>query len=317
MNRKRLLDTAYRRDKALTVSSNEYLKWLMRFTTEAVREDLRKPGDITTESVLRKDPKVGARITAKKDGTVAGIEEAVWFYRQYGIGVKSLKNDGERVSAGEGVLILEGEESALLETERTGLNLLQRMSGIATLTNELVVKARPMLVAATRKTQWGSLDNKAVAVGGGGTHRLGLWESILIKENHLEALSKEGSFDVIEEALGRAWKNRRKAVFIEIEVRNFAEAMKAAETFVSLMDRDKAEKPCIIMLDNFPPEHAMKTVNALKKKGYHERILVEASGNITPDNITRYRDAGVDVVSMGYLTHSPKALDMSQLIEME
>jgi nicotinate-nucleotide pyrophosphorylase (carboxylating) len=245
---------------------------------------------------------------------VAGMEEAAWFYGQHGIIAIPVKKDGDEAGPGDLMMKLEGRESALLETERTGLNILQRMSGIATLTRRIVRKAEPMLVVATRKTPWGSLDNKAVAVGGGGTHRLGLWESILIKENHLEALSMEGEFDVIGEALKRAWAEREKAVFIEIEARNFSEAMKAAKAFVSLPGMDDEDKPCIIMLDNFPPEHAKKTVDALKKKGHHDRILVEASGQVTPENVMGYRDAGVDAASMGCLTHSPQALDISQLI---
>ena len=237
MNRQELLDLAYRRESRLHVGNPGYVKWLKHFTVEAAREDAGRAGDITTRSVLKEDKVRRARIVAKENGIVAGIEEARWFYEQRGIGAKPSKKDGDPVSPGDVVLELSGREFALLETERTGLNLLQRMSGIATLTNGLVRKAKPLLVAATRKTHWGSLDNKAVAVGGGGTHRLALWESILIKENHLEALSLEGESDAIEEALRRAWAGRDRAVFIEIEVRNTDEAIRAAGCLVSLMEK--------------------------------------------------------------------------------
>jgi nicotinate-nucleotide pyrophosphorylase (carboxylating) len=263
---------------------------------------------------LRDNRRQKAKVIAKEPGILAGIEEAVWFYDQYGVEISPIKQDGDRVVKGDLILELQGQEFKLLETERVGLNLIQRMSGIASLTNKLVKNSEPLLVVATRKTHWGDLDNKAVSVGGGGTHRLGLWESILIKENHLASLSKEGDFDVIEEALTRAWQNRDKAVFIEIEVVSIDDAIKAAGQFTKLIEGTKEVKPCVVMLDNFSPKDAAKTVNLFKEKGYYEQVLIEASGGITPENILAYRDAEVDVVSMGYLTHSPKALDISQLI---
>lgn len=317
MTRKQLLNLAYQRGGQLHVDNPDYVKWLKHFTIDATKQDMGRAGDITTRSVLTKNTTRKAKIIAKKKGIIAGIEEAVWFYKQYGIKIKKIKKDGDSVKPGDLVLELTGREFELLETERTGLNLIQRMSGIATLTNNLVRKCHPMLVAATRKTHWGNLDNKAVSVGGGGTHRLGLWESILIKENHLHALRQEGVSEVIEEALKRAWQKRDKAIFIEIEVENIIDALKAAQCFISLMDKDKEIKPCIIMLDNFFSADVRKTIDRLKQKKYYNRILVEASGGITPENILEYRDAGVDVVSMGYLTHSPKALDISQLITRE
>lgn len=314
MNRKKLLDLAYKRNGKLHVNNLDYVKSLKRFTVESLKEDVGKNGDITVNSVLTRNNNRKARIISKEVGVIAGIEEAVWFYTKYGVSVKQLKDDGVKAKKGDVVLELKGKEFDLLKTERVGLNLLQRMSGIATLTSELVEKCKPLLIAATRKTHWGNLDNKAVSLGGGGTHRLGLWESILIKENHLESLSKEGDFDVIKESLDRAWANRDKAVFIEIEVESLKDALKAAEYFNFLMSRDKKVIPCIIMLDNFSPKQATKTIKLLKERKLHNKILIEASGGITPENIVKYRDAGVDVVSMGYLTHSPKVLDLSQLV---
>ena len=314
MNRKKLLDLAYKRNRKLHIDNKDYIRCLKRFTVEALREDVGKNGDITVNSILAKNSQRKAKIVVKEAGVIAGIEEAVWFYSKYDVAVKQLKKDGSKIKKGDVVLELKGKEFDLLKTERVGLNLLQRMSGIATLTNELVEKCKPLLVAATRKTHWGNLDNKAVSLGGGGTHRLGLWESILIKENHLASLSKEGSFDAIKQSLDRAWVNRDKAVFIEIEVESLKDALKAAEYFNLLMSRDKKIMPCIIMLDNFSPQLVSKTMRLLKEKKQYSKILIEASGGITPANITEYRDAGVDVVSMGYLTHSPKALDLSQLI---
>lgn len=318
MERNKLLNVAYKRGGKLHINNPDYVKWLKQFTISAVKQDLGKAGDITTKSVLKKNKKRKAKIIAIQSGIVAGIEEAVWFYNKYNIITEQIKKDGDAVNPGDVILKLRGKEFDLLKTERVGLNLIGRMSGIATLTNDLIKKCTPLLVAATRKTHWGNLDNKAVSVGGGGTHRLALWESILIKENHLHALSQEGKYDsVIEQALKRAWEQRNKAVFIEIEVENIKDAIKAAQVFTLLMDKDNEIKPCIIMLDNFTPSDIKKTIILLKQKNYYNRILIEASGGITPESILQYRDAGVDVVSMGYLTHSPKSFDLSQLIIRE
>lgn len=314
MDRHELLDLAYRRGGNLHTGDSEYLKNLRRYTLEAVAEDLGKAGDITVKSVLSKNRIRKAKVIAKQTGNLAGMEEVAWYYDHYDISLTAYKEDGDELEKGDLIYELEGKEFTLLETERVGLNLVQRMSGIATLTHSLVEMCKPLLVAATRKTHWGSLDNKAVSVGGGGTHRLGLWESILIKENHLASLTKEGDFDVIEEAVTRAWGHRDKAVFIEIEVVSMDDALKAARQFVSLMENAGEVKPCIVMLDNFSSEDAAETVRLYKEKGYYEHVLIEASGGIRPENILDYRDAGVDVVSMGYLTHSPKALDISQLM---
>jgi len=314
MNRKKLLDLAYKRSEKLHVGEPDYIECLKRFTVEALKEDIGNKGDITVSSVLRKNNIRKAKIVIKEIGMIAGIEEIMWFYSQNGVKTKQIKTDGSKVNKGDIVLELEGKEFDLLKLERTGLNLIQRMSGIATLTNQLIEQCTPLLIAATRKTHWGYLDNKAVSVGGGGTHRLGLWESILIKENHLKSLSKEGDFNVIRESLNRAWSNKDKAVFIEIEVNSPEKAVIAAEHFNLLISRDKITTPGIIMLDNFSVKQVVKLMDLLRKRALLNNILIEASGGITEKNVTKYGDVGVDVVSMGYLTHSPRALDLSQLI---
>jgi len=315
MNRKELLTRAYVRKEKLNLNDFDYKMNLRLLTIEAVKHDVGK-GDITTESIIHNNSERTALIGSKANGVIAGIEEACWFYSQFGIKANPLVKDGEKVEPGQNIIELKGKESDLLKTERTGLNLLQRMSGIATLTHSLVAKASPMMVAATRKTHWGLLDNKAVFCGGGATHRLGLWESILIKDNHLESLSKEGKFDsfgdLATEAIKRAWENKDKANFIEIEVTNKEQVLRVAKIFGEY--NSAKDYPCIIMLDNFPPEDAKKTVELIKDNKLIDYVLVEASGGITPENITKYRDSGVDVVSLGYLTHSPKSLDINQMI---
>jgi len=310
MDRKKLLFEAYDRSEFLTLENPKYLERVKDFTERWLQEDLGS-GDITAEALLLKDNKVNAVIKAKSSGILAGVEEAVWFYNNHNIEVKVLKKDGSPIKRGDITLELQGNEKDLLETERTGLNLLQRMSSIATLTNEIVekIQGKNVEVVPPRKNHWGLLDKKAVVLGGGLTHRLGLWESILIKENHIEAIKKENVENYIETALERAFKHE-KTVFIEIEVEDISDCLKAAKKFKEYTK----DKPCIIMLDNFSVEDTKKAVDLLKQENLRDHILIESSGRITPDNIMGYADAGVDIVSMSYITYAQNICDLSQRI---
>jgi nicotinate-nucleotide pyrophosphorylase (carboxylating) len=183
------------------------------------------------------------------------------------------------------------------------------MSGIATETRCLVdsLKGYNTRVAATRKTLWKYLDKKAVFLGGGLTHRLGLWDSILIKDNHLESLKRDGTKNPVEKAITLASRFADKVGFIEIETTNQNEAIKAARKFKQL----KLKKPCVIMLDNVQLDEIGQIIETLKNEILYDYVLLEASGNITSDNIKQYAETGVDVISLGYLTHSAKIFDMS------
>ncbi len=217
---------------------------------------------------------------------------------------------------GEAIIELSGPGKLLMETERTGLKILQRMSGIATATRRLVEKTRKekVFIAATRKTHWQLLDKKAVCLGGGLAHRLGLSESIMIKDNHLERLKESGHRkDYIEEALKRAWKDKGKSLFIEIEVESRGEALRAAREFRRLQSKP-GTFPCVIMLDNMAPRGIKETVRELKAKDLYRYVLLEASGRINDDNIGEYAKTGVDIISIGSITHSPDILDMDQAI---
>ena len=319
MNRKDLLNRGFKRGDRLVLSNPTYLTWVKRFTEDVLEQDLGEMGDITTTSIFGdKTDSARAVVRAKEDGVMAGIAEVTWFYEQHEIAVTSHKRDGDPVHAGDLVLELRASEKRLLETERTGLKVLQRMSGIATMTRRLLdqVKAAgaDALVVATRKTHWPLLDKKAVWVGGGGTHRLGLWEAILIKDNHLEGLKREGyQKDYIEAALTRAWQHRDRAVFIEVEVEDEADALTAAKTFHDLQEPGEV-RPCVIMLDNMPPPQIKGVITALKERGLYDSVLLEASGGIAPDNLIEYAKTGVDILSLGSLTHSPKALDLNQTL---
>jgi nicotinate-nucleotide pyrophosphorylase (carboxylating) len=310
MDKKKLIFEAYNRSELLKLENPKYLERVKDFTEKWLQEDLGR-GDITVEALSLKDNKGNAIIKAKSSGIIAGINEAVWFYNNHNIEVKVLKKDGSPIKRGDIILALAGNEKDLFETERTGLNLLQRMSSIATLTHEMVeeIKGKNVEIVPPRKNHWGLLDKKAVTLGGGLTHRLGLWESILIKENHIEAIKKEGFDDYIETALERAFKYE-KTVFIEIEVENINDCLKAATKFKEYIK----EKPCIIMLDNFSVEDTKKAVDLLKQKNLRNHILIESSGRITPDNIMGYADTGVDIVSMSYITYAQNICDLSQRI---
>ncbi|GAG21026.1 unnamed protein product, partial [marine sediment metagenome] len=227
-----------------------------------------------------------------------------------GTKVKLHKKDGDKLSRNSLIMVVEGKLKDLLKTERSALDILQRMSGIATLTSKLKEKVKNRVaIAPTRKTQWRYLDKKAVYAGGGLTHRLALWESILIKDNHLKAIKKLHIKNPIKTALKDSSRNK-KAVFMEIEVTNKKDAIKAAETFKELT----LKKPCLIMLDNIKPKKLKQIIRQLKKLNLYSHVLIEASGGITPHNIKTYANTGVDVVSLGYLTHSVKILDISHSI---
>jgi nicotinate-nucleotide pyrophosphorylase (carboxylating) len=312
MNRKELLLKAFQRGHLLTLKNPTYKNWIEKFIVDETKGDIGKKGDITSNSVLKNNNTLRAIVKSREKGIIAGLEETIFLYKKNNIKVKQLKKDGETIRKGEIILLLEGKEKDLLKIERSALDLIQRMSGIATLTNNIIrsIKNKTML-APTRKTQWRYLDKKAVYIGKGLTHRLALWESILIKDNHLKAIKRENVKDIIEMSIERAWKKRKLANFIEIEVTTQEEAIKAALRFKQIANKSK---PCLIMLDNMQPNMIKSIIRILKKENLYNHILIEASGRITPRNIKKYSRTGVDVISMGYLTHSSHALDIKQHI---
>ena len=200
----------------------------------------------------------------------------------YKLKILTHKKDGEVVKPGDKIYTFKGDLREVLKLERLILNILQRMSGIATATKTLST-GHHVLVAATRKTPWGLLDKKAVVVGGGGSHRLGLYDWILIKDNHLRITG---------------FNFKRPKNFWEIEVDQENDLAKAL-----------ALRPDAIMFDNFSPEKIKKMINQVRKK--YPKIIFEASGMINEKTIKSYAKTGVDVVSVGAITHSVKALDLS------
>jgi len=308
LDRQKLVETAYQKGKELNLNNKNYLNWLDAFFAKEYDDDVGA-GDITSEAVLTKNEPITAFLKAKASGIIGGIEEVSWLLRKHHLDVKAYSKDGEDVLDGETVLEIQGGQKDILATERIVLNVLQRMSGVATETKRLIdsLNGYTTRIAATRKTLLRYLDKKAVFLGGGLTHRFGLWDSILIKDNHLETLKSKGVNDYVETAIAKASAFADTVGFIEIEVTSTEEAVLAAKKFKAL----RLKKPCVVMLDNMTPAAIKQTLETLRKDALYDSVLLEASGDITPESIQEYAKTGIDVVSLGYLTHSAQVLDLS------
>ncbi len=308
LDRQKLVELAYQKGKELNLANSNYLRWLEAFFEKEYHDDVGA-GDITSQAVLAENKPRKAFLNAKQAGVIGGIEEVSWLLRKHSIEVKVCIKDGQEVLGGETVLEIQGRQKDILATERIALNVLQRMSGVATETKRLVdmMKDYGTRIAATRKTPLRYLDKKAVFLGGGLTHRFGLWDAILIKDNHLETLKSAGTTDYIETAITKASAFAEKVGFIEIEVTSHEEAIRAAREFKV----SQLKTPCVVMLDNMTPKAIARTIETLRENDLYDFVLLEASGKITPENIQEYARTGIDIVSLGYLTHSAKVLDMS------
>lgn len=260
-----------------------------------LHEDLGKKGDITSDALFTRE-KARAVIIVRQDCIIAGLQEAQRVFQKTGARSTLRRTDGERVTKGTTVLEVQGSARSILKAERLALNILGRMSGIATETNKLVRRCKKInpkvTVAATRKTTPGfrNFEKKAVLIGGGEPHRYGLYDAVLIKDNHLQITGS------VEEAIKRVKKTHPRSA-IEIEVENETDALTAASMNVQC-----------IMLDNLDP-HRGKTI-AQKIRQVNPEILIEVSGGITEENIDAYATFA-DRISLGYLTHSIKNIDIS------
>jgi nicotinate-nucleotide pyrophosphorylase (carboxylating) len=273
-----------------------------RIVEEKLREFLTEDtgeGDVTAAAIIPANLIVKAEVIAKAEGIVAGVEEATILAESMGLKVEAKVVDGDKVKNKQVFLEISGDAQTILSLERTMLNLLSRMSGIATktrvLTEQLAKVKVKTRIAATRKCAPGLLyfDKKAVAIGGGDPHRLHLDDMLLIKDNHLAIVGD------VEEAVKKAKTNASFAKKIEVEVTNTQDALKAAKAGAD-----------IVMLDNFSAKQAEEASEELLKAGF-DRVLLEVSGGITAETLLEYASAQVDIISMGELTHSVKALDIS------
>lgn len=293
MNKTKKIQTYFNQKKALSLKHPTYLRQVQWIVEHFLREDLADIGDLTTNVMIPENKKTSATMTAKANGVIAGIEEVMWIAKAYGIRITKHVKDGDTVSKGTDILTLKGTIKELLILERTILNVMQRMSGIATRTQHIVTKADgTALICATRKTHWGLLDKKAVVLGGGGTHRLGLYDFILVKDNHITCAGNE-----LHERLTTLANTH---TFWEIEAKTPAQVHEFA-----------SYKPSVIMLDNFTPAEITKTLKDVATHTDMKHIIFEASGGITEKNVARYAKTGVDIISLGALTHSVTSLDIS------
>jgi nicotinate-nucleotide pyrophosphorylase (carboxylating) len=307
---------AFFRGDSLTIENPVYRQSVLALIDALLQDDLAN-GDLTAAALDFKPDRVSASVIAREEGVVAGLEEFALLYRGRGVDVVLEKRDGDPIGPGDTVLLAQGDQTKLLALERVGLNLLQRMSGIASASNRAQKRVRKSgfdtRIIGTRKTPWGSLDKRALHLGGVGTHRLNLGDAILIKNNHLALLANREE-DAAPLAIERAWRLNAKAAFIEVEVRSEAAARAAAVAFRSLLERSDDDYPCVLMLDNMSPAQIGSVLDMLHRENLWDLTLVEASGGISEASVLEYAATGIDAISIGSLTHSVRALDLSQRI---
>ena len=267
-----------------------------RIIRTALEEDIGL-GDITTEVTVKRDTVARAELVAKEDFTLAGLDVAAEVFNVLDpeIGFEKISTDGRAVVKGEVIAWLRGRASVLLQGERVALNLLQRMSGIASLTAKYVaeVDGTKATIVDTRKTVPGlrALDKYSVRMGGGRNHRIGLFDGVLIKENHIAAAGGIGA------AIERAKQQLPHTLKIEIETRDLNEVTEALQAGAD-----------IIMLDNMSLDEMRQGVEQIAG-----RALVEASGGVNLERVRDIAETGVDIISVGALTHSVRAADISML----
>ena len=276
----------------------------------ALEEDIGK-GDITTLLTIPKGKRAKGVIRAKEEGVIAGLpvarlvfEEAL--VRSSQVVFKAKVKDGEKVKKGEVIAEVSGDARSILTGERTALNFLQRLSGIATLTNQFVERVKPYKVKIfdTRKTTPALryLEKYAVRCGGGYNHRMGLWDMVLIKDNHLRMQNAKFKMKNLKGMVERMRERIPRGMKIEVEAKDLREVEEALKAGVD-----------IIMLDNMDLRNIKKAVNLVygSRLTVHGKPIIEASGRITLENVREIAKTGVDRISIGALTHSAKALDIS------
>lgn len=317
MDRNSLRNFTHRADSMLRVENSTYKQWVFRYTFLELEKDLGSKGDITSDSVFTEKKMVKANIVAKEDGVFAGREEIQYFLvdadPQFRPRIKDkfvLKfnvEDGQEIKKGDILIEIEAELHDLLAVERTVLNLIMRMSAIATMTRRILdlVKDYDVMVTPTRKALWGWIDRKAVVIGGGGSHRLNLSDAILVKNTHMDIAGHD--FDMV---LGKIADANVDCRFVEIEVGNVEAVVKLAEIFPKYLG-SKIKSVGVALIDNVSAEDTKTAIERVKQLGLHDNILFEASGRINEKTVLDYAKTGVDIISMGCLTSGIQSLDMS------
>ena len=259
-------------------------------------------GDITSDAVVEEGKFVTGTIVSKDNGILAGIDIVRELFEEYSVKVNFWLKDGTKLSPGDVLMSFSGDARTILLLERTALNLSMRMSGVATAANHYVdlVKDYNVKVAGTRKTSpaIGKFDKYALKIGGADTHRFALDDMVLIKDNHIATCKSP------LEALQKAKDNVSFSKKIEIEVETLHDAVECVENNAD-----------IVMLDNMGPDEVRAVIGELKNLGIRQNSLIEVSGGITDETILDYAELGVDIISIGALTHASRSLNFSLNIE--
>lgn len=303
MDNRQSIHKFFQKKEQLTLKNERYKTLVHELFSWLLKSD-NVEHDLTTEKLFSNVKKSSkALVLTRNEATIAALEEIEYFIKTFThLSIKLLCNDGDQLQKGQKFIEIEGDIKEILAYERVMLNILQRICGIATDTHAIVnqMKIDKPFVAATRKTIWGLLDKKAVAMGGGMTHRLDLSDGILVKDNHLMLISET---DALKKLLQTVTDT-----LIEIEV----EDEEHLKNLVSLFMKEQTTNVLAVLLDNFTPENAKKILSTIER---HSNLIFEASGGINKTNINAWAEAGVDIISLGALTHSPKAADVSLEIE--
>ena len=281
------------------------LKKVKPLIGQALKEDIGK-GDITSELTVSAEACCLALVMAKQDGVLAGIDvcREVFLTVDQGLKAEVQKKDGVMVEFGQVVLTIQGNTRSILAAERTALNFLQHLSGIATITSKFVetVKGTNAKILDTRKTMPGlrQLEKYAVACGGGQNHRMGLYDMVLIKDNHIEAAGGVGL------AVRKVKESDHGRLRIEVEVQNLSQLAEAV-----------AGEADVVMLDNMGPEQMAEACRAIMDAPAREqgKLRLEASGNVSLENVREVAECGVDFISIGAITHSAPALEFSMKLK--
>ncbi len=310
MNKKQAVEEVYQKGKLLSFENPEYFRQVGDFISTALREDVGE-GDVTTQTVIPADLEMRAVINSKEKGVFCGQQELKFLYKSQNVRLKFLVDDGQEIACGQRLVELAGPVQSLLTLERVGLNIVRRMSGIATATRAYaqLLQGSGAKIAATRKVVTCELmEKRAVYVGGGLTHRLGLDKHIMIKDCHLDIIRKFQGSQAIKSVISAC---EGVKVPVEIEVETLEDGLVAAQNFA---DSRYSGVP-IIMLDNMTPSQIAAFCQMLTQKKLLGKVLLEASGGITLNNLAEYGASGVDVVSTSAITEGASSLDLHQKME--
>lgn len=286
--------------------SESYLDDIETFLKAQIAGDLHGGRDITTASLGIENQNGKFIIVSKDTGIFCGGDEIKYFVENFyiDVNVKFLVKDGDSIQRDDVLAEISGSIGQIFIVERTMLNVLQRMSGIATITKKMIeFEGDKVLICPTRKTFLGSLDKKACMVGGGGTHRIGLSEAILFKKTHVNVMLR--NFELM---LKSAFNSNYPVKFIECEVESIEDAISVLSIYEKMTER--ASKQFVLMLDNIDSDEIRAFFKNISKD-MKENVLFEASGGINEENLVDFSESGVDIISIGKITNGVRPLDFS------